>query len=253
MPVILLLALVNFRAHRPGDAETVVSQLQFLGDSLHEGSGERMQSSFPEGYVFTWALYGLASAQVARQLPQNDPRWAELLDRVRDAVDHVDSPIARSTFPKELDPPYGAFYCAWSLYLRAEYMRAAGADELTPTFVQKFEEDCTEFAHVLRRSQTPFLPSYPAAAWPVDTCVAIAALSIRDRILGPKYESVIKRWVADARSRLDPRFNALSHAADARTGAPHAVDNVAKRPRVQRGAAQKGADSLCRSLEPDFD
>ncbi len=204
IPALILLALLNWRAHAPGDNETVLAQLAFLGDSLQAGSGERMQQVFPEGYLFTWALYGLASAQIAQQLPPHDPRRAALLDRARNAVDHVDSPLARSTFPRDLDPPYGSFYCSWSLYLRAEYIRAAGAGGVLDRLLADFERDCAEFAGALDRSPTPFLPSYPEAAWPVDTCVGIAALSIRDRVLGAKYQAIIERWVESARRRLDP-------------------------------------------------
>ncbi len=143
-----------------------------------------------------------------------------LLDRARTAVEQVDSPLARSTFPKELDPPYGSFYCSWSLYLRAEYIRAAGTDGDSAYILAEFERDCAEFAGALDRSPTPFLPSYPDAAWPVDTCVGIAALSIRDRIFGSKYQGLVERWVESARLRVDPKLHALSHAADPATGAP---------------------------------
>ena len=152
----LLLALVAWRAYSPGDSETVtvLSQLRYLGRSLDGGSGERMQWVFPEGYVFTWALYGLASAQVAEQLPREDPRRADLLDRTRTAVDRVDSQFARSTFPLRLDPPRGTFYCAWSLYLRAHHVRAAGVSDVSAEFLEKFEEDCAEFAAAIDRSPT---------------------------------------------------------------------------------------------------
>jgi hypothetical protein len=216
----LLLALLNWRAYSPGDSETLLSQLRYLGRSLDGGSGERMQSIFPEGYVFAWALYGLASAQVAEQLPTDDARRVELLDRTRTAVDRVDSSFARSTFPLELDPPRGAFYCAWSLYLRAQYIRAAGVADVSAEFLETFDSDCAEFADAIDRSLTPFLPSYKRRCWPADTCVGIAALAIRDRLLGPKYESTIQRWLENARKRLDPNLNALSHAADPVTGAP---------------------------------
>ncbi len=65
----LWLVLLNRRLYRPGRVETALAQLRFLGHSLGDGEAERMQALFPEGYVSSWALYGLASAQVARALP----------------------------------------------------------------------------------------------------------------------------------------------------------------------------------------
>lgn len=220
MPLILGLCLLNARAYSPGDIDTVVSQLNFLDPSLRAGGGERMQKLFPEGYFFSWALYGLAAAQTARQLPPDDARRSTLLDRAREAIARVDSPLGRAPFPPDLDPAYGAFYSAWSLYLRGEYLRAAGAENVPHDFVAGYDRDCTEFAEALDRSPTPFLPSYAGAAWPVDTTVGIAALAIHDRVREPRYAGVIDRWVDRARAHLDPQRGVLSHEADFPSGTP---------------------------------
>lgn len=220
VPALLFLALLNIRAYLPGDEGTVLAQLRFLGNSLQSNGGERMQQIFPEGYVFTWALYGLASTQAAQGLPEENPGRAELLERSLSAIDHVVSSRARSIFPDELDPPGGAFYNSWSLYLRANYIRAAGVNRVPSSLLLAFESDCDAFSGALERSPNPFLQSYPGAAWPADVCGGIAALSIHDRIARPRYASVIQHWVEKARRRLDPGLHALSHAADASTGAP---------------------------------
>jgi hypothetical protein len=220
VPAVLFLALLNLRAYLPGDEGTVLAQLRFLGNSLQVNGGERMQQIFPEGYVFTWALYGLASTQAAQGLPEGDPRRAELLERSRSAVAHVVSSRARSTFPDELDPPGGAFYNSWSLYLRANYIRAVGVNRIPSSVLLDFERDCDAFSAALERSSDPFLPSYFGAAWPADVSEGIAALSIHDRITSPRYVAVIQHWVEKARRRLDPGLHTLSHAADATTGAP---------------------------------
>ncbi len=213
------LMLLNVRAHRPDDLAVTVAQLRFLGDALDEGAAVRMQQMFPEGYVFTWALTGLASAQVAAQLEEHDPRREELLGLTRRAVSEVDSAPARSTFNPDLDPPYGAFYVAWSAYLSGELIRTAGPEGVAPQLIERFEENCAAFAGALQRSESPFLASYPGAAWPADAAVGIAALGLHDRLLPARFRPIIERWVAAARMRLD-ELGALSHAADAETGAP---------------------------------
>ena len=220
VPAVLLILLLNIRLHTPGDSATVFAQLEFLGHSLHQGGGEQMQRSFPEGYVFTWSLYGLASTQLARQLTPDDTRRAGLLERARTAIEHVTLPLARKPFPPNLDPPYGAFYNAWSLYLRAEYIRAAGAGAVPPEMLTQLESDCATFAAALERADTPFLESYSGSAWPADASVGIAALGIRDRLLQPKYGLVIAHWVENARRRFDTSLGALPHAVDPLTGTP---------------------------------
>jgi len=220
IPAVALLGLVNLRAHRPGDLDTTIAQLRFLQHALADDAAERMQRIFPEGYVFTWALYGLASVQVASQLSATGSERAHHLEQARRAIEEIRSDPARSTFSRDLDPPYGAFYSAWSLYLLAEYIRASEPDRVPAGLLRSFEEDCARFAEALRRSHTPFLRSYSRSAWPADTAVGVAALGIHDDTLSPEYSATIESWVSEARARLDDDWAALSHSAHPETGAP---------------------------------
>lgn len=214
-----LLGLVNFRAHQPGDLETTIAQLRFLEQTLASGAAGQMQQIFPEGYVFTWALYGLASAQVASQLGSADARQVHHLEEAKRAVREVRSERARSTFDARLEPPYGAFYSSWSLYLLAEYIRAAGPARIQNGLLAVFQDDCARLADALNHSESPFLASYPDASWPADTAVGIGALGIHDRVLPPRYRETIDLWIAKARARLDDEVAAIGHEAESRTGA----------------------------------
>jgi hypothetical protein len=119
-----------------------------------------------------------------------------------------------------MDPPGGAFYSSWTLYLLAEYVRAAGLEEASATALSTFREDARRFASALEASDSPFLESYPFLVWPADTAVGVAALGIYDRIVAPEFDEVVDAWVRDARQRLDSEIRALSHEARAGTGAP---------------------------------
>ncbi len=218
--LLLLLALLHWRAHTPGEVAEAQSQLRFLGQKLPAGGAAQMQAIFPEGYVFSWALYGLAAAEVARQLPHYEPRRAEALTQARTALRRLDSPVGRASFPAGLAPGYGVFYAGWRLYLRANYLRALAPQRVRAAEMAAFTRDCDSLADAFARSPTPMLPSYAGAAWPADNCVAIAALGIHDQIYPPRHQAIITRWVHAARQRLDPIYDALSHAADSGTGAP---------------------------------
>jgi hypothetical protein len=209
---VLWLALLNWRTYRPGHVETAIAQLRFLKGALEDGAGERMQELFPEGYVFTWALYGLASAQTLAVLPESDERQVDMLRAASTAVAHVQSDVAKRTFVRAMVPEFGAFYVSWSLYLRSVILRSTGADA-APFDLAEFERDCAAFAAVLESSDDPLLPSYPDAAWPADTGVGVAALAIRDGVLGPRYTAVINEWVAGVRERVDPTLGAVPQAA----------------------------------------
>src|SRR5262245_61866091 len=205
-----VLLLVNCRAHRPGGIDTAIAQLRYLHWDLEHGAATRMQALFPEGYVFTWALFGLASAQVAMQLPATDPRRGKAEWFTREAIERVDSERARETFVSEMQPPWGAFYRSWSLYLKAVALRALGPSGFTREWILRFERECDEFARALEENPSPFLRSYPGAAWPADSAVGVAGLAIHDQVLPRRYENVIARWVSPERERWIPGLVALS-------------------------------------------
>ena len=64
------LLLLNLRFYLPNAADygpdrigaRVVPKLTFIGAALRDGAGQRMQWLFPQGFVFSHALYGLAWA-----------------------------------------------------------------------------------------------------------------------------------------------------------------------------------------------
>jgi hypothetical protein len=207
------LLLVNARVYRPGDLETARAQLRFLERSLAEGGAERMQQLFPEGFVFTWALYGLASAQVASALPASDADRDRYLSEALVAARRVRTFAARAPYRPDMDPPYGAFYASWTVYVLAEYVRAAGGDTAPAEVITMFREEASRFAAALRASETPYLESYPYLVWPGDTAVGVAALGIYNRVIEPEFVAEVERWVRDARARLDPEVRALSHEA----------------------------------------
>jgi hypothetical protein len=212
--LLLLVALLglNLRAYAPGDLESGISQLRFLRDALAEGAAERMQQRLPEGFVFTWSLYGLAWSQVALSRTVSGDVREEALEGARTAIAQVGSAAARATFIREMDPPYGAFYASWFLYLRANYLRALDTSEPDAAFLAGFERDCDRFAQALARNRSPFLPSYPGRSWPVDTLAGVAALGIRDAELPPRHADTLASWVRRSRSRLDPETRLLTFA-----------------------------------------
>lgn len=112
-----------------------------------------------------------------------------------------------------MTPSYGVFYASWSLYVRSAVLRASGPNDPEPFDRKQFEADCDSLALALANSHTPFLDSYPGAAWPVDTTVGIAALAIADPYLGHRHRATIARWLELARQRGVPRSGALSHTA----------------------------------------
>jgi hypothetical protein len=219
--ICIVLLVVNARLYIPSAEayataaipESIHAQLIFLGEALRAGAGEAMQGFFPEGYFFSHVLYGLSWVQLG--LRAEGELRTEALHEARWALERLDSSAAYGQFSPTLDPPYGVFYVGWKNWLRG------GVLLLDPTdakLQRRFEEDSAALAAAFESSDTPFLTAYPGRAWPVDSVVGIAALSLHDHLLPPQYESLIARWLEMARERLDLFTGLLPHEADPITG-----------------------------------
>ena len=192
--------------------DSAVSQLHFVGEALHDGAGADMQGLFPEGYFFSHVLYGLSWVQVG--LRTEGELRAEAFHEARWALEQLDT-TGRLTFSHDLDPPYGVFYVGWKNWLRGGILLLDPTDSETQ---RRFEEDCAALAAAFESSDTPFLTAYPNMAWPVDSVVGIAALSLHDHLLTPRYETTISRWTDMAQERLDPVTGLLPHRVEPITG-----------------------------------
>src|SRR5690606_6210 len=204
---------------------------------LRGGAGERMQALFPEGYVFTHALYGLSRANSGTLDPG---RREEALAEARWALDRLDSPAGTAPFPRQADPGYGVFHAGWSTYLLARIVELAGGPDAAPGEARRLAADAEEIAAAfdasLADSGSPYPAAYPGQArpeapgqaWPVDSVAAAAALARATEVLrgvqDPEWSeartATLDAWSAAVRERTDPGTGLIPHRVDAETGAP---------------------------------
>jgi hypothetical protein len=236
LAVLLVLVVVTVAAVRtvtgPGvdDDAAVRGSLAFLRSSLDGGGAEAAQGQFPEGYFFSYALYGLAwtdlagAGRVDRAEARAEAGWA---------LDHLTSPAGRAPFTGEgsaaapLSPDYGIFYAGWTLLLRAGVIAletpAAGGPDAPPSPRRAALADGAEavagaFTAALDGGRSPFLAAYPGQSWPVDSVVAVAALRAADGVTGADHAALVRRWVDRAGSLADPRTGLLPHRTDVSSG-----------------------------------
>jgi hypothetical protein len=177
-------------------------QLAYVRAELESGAAEEAQRQFPEGYFFLHALYGLAAVNLG-QAPE--ARWA---------LTRLETDAARAQFAGDMQPRWGVFYRGWTNWLRGGIVALSPSAEDTV----RFRADSAALAAAFDESATPFLPSYPGRAWPVDSTVALASLALHDRLFPPLYRPILVRWVAGARANLDPGTGLIPHTADIDTG-----------------------------------
>lgn len=107
--VTLLAGLVNLRLYSPSPLERrsddvaaeAVSRLEHLRDTLDGGAAEEAQGLFPEGYFFSYELYGLSWVNVGLRSPAHQKR---ALSEARWALEHVDSDAGRHRSPPACPP-----------------------------------------------------------------------------------------------------------------------------------------------------
>lgn len=221
--VILLLAF-NISLYFPQQTaqdipQDVPAQLSYLEGAIDRGAAKRMQGLFPEGYFFTLVLYGEAQINYAETLPENDPDRQAALAEALDAISQLESPAGYAPFPAALEPAYGVFYQGWLAWLQGRYVQVVGTESIDEAWLEAYRERCNLLADAFGKSDTPYLQSYSGSAWPVDSVVGIAALSLHDDLFAPEYQTTIADWIDVTKQNLDPKTGLLPHRINPSTGA----------------------------------
>ena len=214
--VSVFIAWTNLAVHsapRTGSEEeraALVAQLHYLEGRVHAGVGEEMQQLFPEGSVFTHALYGLAWCGLAQRLVNDDTLREHATVEARWALAQLDRPEEQGRFPVSAEPKFGVFYCGWRNLLLGSIIELGAADSVE---LFAFDRNSAALSDAFARSTSPYLESYVGMAWPADATVAMASLALHQRLRGGAHQQVIERWVSQVRDRLDAN-GSMPHAWD---------------------------------------
>lgn len=200
--------------------QDILLQLNYLGSELKNNDlGGRMQAIFPEGFVFTNALYGLSWCEVAASDSSGKIKEQALKEALF-AYDQINSAQGKSAFRKSLVPENGIFYTGWNNYLLSKILLLDSGFQNSNTYKDLFKNQCEAITSALQNSSSPFLESYEAQSWPADMCVAMASVKNYDRIFSPKYENIVATWLTKVKTKLDPNTKLIPHKANANTGEP---------------------------------
>lgn len=217
----------------------VIKELRGLEESFKDHADDRMQSIYPEGYLFLNALYALTWSEVLNKQP-SERLAQEARAEIQQSWRRICSSKGSAPFSEALSPPYGSFYSGWSAYVLGTMLRHEPIDMRTDTDVQSFERLCADISEGL--DERPYPESYPGGAWPADVMIGVAALALHDKIYDPKYEKVIDHWLTRVKKRLDKR-GMIPHSADPNTGEPR---------EDARGSSQALMLIFLRDIDPSF-
>ncbi|MBO6517548.1 MAG: hypothetical protein JJ975_13460 [Bacteroidia bacterium] len=222
--VTLIFLWINFQLYRPENTpneerQDIRRQLNFLEEELKtKDLGSRMQSLFPEGYVFVNALYGLTWCELALADHTADSTRNRAIEEALYAYKQLDSDKGRSVFNSDLSPPYGIFYQGWKNYLLAKMLQIDGDFDNRLIYEERFKKDCEEIGLAMEASSTPFLSSYLGMSWPADICVAVASLSNYDNMYEPTYRKQIEDWLTHVKALSDSSTVLWPHETHWETG-----------------------------------
>lgn len=211
---------------RPDDQARLGRQAVFLDRALANGAAQDMQEFFPEGEVFQIVLTALVDAA-------DETRPAQERARVLDErIAALDRPSVAANF----GITGSIFLRGWRLLVFVERLRLAPGGEIEA----RVRAESASILSSVSASSTGVLASYPDGYWPVDTVVAMAAVSRAHgltRIDG--IDAVKKEWIEKLDAVRDPDNGLLVHRTDA-NGA--ATDTA-------RGSSQ----SIIQVFWPDID
>jgi len=218
-----------------------LDQLHYLRHILHEQkAAEDMQASYPEGFVFTYALYALAWCEVAAALPYESVSQQEGMQEIARSMEQLQSKRAMDNFNAALPLAYGAFYRGWTSYTEGKFLQLLPAVQRDSEQIARFENDCTAIAQAIEATENPFLESYSGLAWPADNIVCLASLALHDHFLKPRFQNVQSQWLGRIKSTLDTDYQLIPHDFDPST--QHSPEGV-------RGSSQ----SLMLCFLPEID
>jgi hypothetical protein len=186
------------------------AQLAHLAEDL-EQRADGMQRLFPEGRVFTLALYGAAWVNVGRHA-LDLAELARARGECSRALKLLEAPGSLLPFAPAGDLPHGMFYEAWTNRVRAGCLLLDAAPLASPV-LPEFGQSCDRLVASLEK-RGPFVDSYPGQAWPADSVVGVASLPLCAKWLGPRYQSATNAWLSTVQRRLDAETGLLPHSAE---------------------------------------
>lgn len=208
--ITILFAWVNFKLYsgnftKEEEREDILLQLNFLESELKNNNlADRMQAIFPEGFVFTNALYGLSWCEYGISDTSNIHKSRALTEALF-AYEQINSEKAKSIFSPGLEPENGIYYLGWKNYLLSKILLLDANFPNSEEYKNIFSQQCALIISALEKSNTPFLPSYQNQTWPADMCVAMASISNYDKLFTPKYRNQIAGWVSKVKEKPDPK------------------------------------------------
>jgi hypothetical protein len=193
-------------------------QLNNIKRRLEAGEGEKMQAIFPEGWFFSYILYGYSWVNVALTSPSESLRQ-QAIREIKWVLQQIDTPKGKAPFSFNTQVTNGVFYLGWSNRLLGGLLKIQKSSERAQADLEKFHGQSQELAKAFLLSPNLHLEAYPGMTWPCDQTVALASLVLHDSLFNTNYRSISQKWIEHTKLHLDPQTGLIPHKIDSVTGA----------------------------------
>jgi len=165
------------------NSRSIKHQINYINDIMVDGEDDRLQQRFPEGKLFSNAIFTLSILEFCENNDCSKEHYSRIVDK---NIKRIISDSTLNSFNEYISPPYGMFYNGWANYVMKKYKRS----ELFK--LSSIKELITEQSAMIeqrivnrQKDSIRILDSYAGVDWPADNIIGL--ISIDDVIIQKKW------------------------------------------------------------------
>ncbi len=187
-------------------------QLRFLKEALHhQNAALEQQFQYPEGFIFSNTLYGLAWIDFAQHLDKNSDLFKEAQTESRWAWEQTQTEDGIRGFSTDLPLSRGAFYKGWTNYLLGKHL-LLHPQQQENILLDVFTRNCKSIVYAIEKTKKSYLESYGDLAWPVDNVLCLASLKLYKKLTQrTDFEPAIQTWLGRIKANVEPTTQLVPH------------------------------------------
>ncbi|MFT6334986.1 MAG: hypothetical protein ACJATI_001732 [Halioglobus sp.] len=153
---------------------SIENQINYINRILSEGYDDELQDRYPEGKVFSNAIFALSVIEYSNRSKKFKKQYSRILDQ---RVEVLISESTTVSFVEDMIPRFGAFYNGWVNLVLKKYINS-GLFELSDS-QSEIKSAHKQLSNALIKPQFDsirVLDTYPGSYWPADNLVGILSL-----------------------------------------------------------------------------
>jgi len=153
---------------------SIEHQITYLDGIFKRGYDDELQRRFPEGKVFSNAIFSLSVLDYTAKNAIEDKRYSKIVDR---CIGRLFSEYATNKFSENMSPKFGVFYNGWTNYVLYKYKNHHLFQYSTMgKEILKMNDTINKRILSVQLDSMRILDSYPGAIWPADNLIALISM-----------------------------------------------------------------------------